>query len=34
MSAEQIYRYYNEFMWNKQYAECISFEETLGLMDL
>ena len=27
MSAEQIYSYYNEFMWNRRYAECISFEE-------
>lgn len=33
MSAEQTYRYYNEFMWNKRYAECISFEEALGLME-
>lgn len=32
MSAEQTYRYYNEFMWNKRYAECISFEETLARM--
>lgn len=29
MSAEQIYNYYNDFMWNKRYAECISFEETI-----
>lgn len=32
MSAEQTYRYYNEFMWNKRYAECITFEETLARM--
>lgn len=32
MTAEQSYYYYNEFMWNKRYAECISFEETLELM--
>lgn len=32
MSAEQTYKYYNEFMWNKRYAECISFEETLARM--
>jgi len=32
MSAEQTYHYYNEFMWNKRYAECISFEDTLELM--
>ena len=33
MTAEQSYYYYNEFMWNKRYAECISFEETLELMN-
>jgi len=32
MSAEQTYSYYNEFMWNGRYAECISFEKTLELM--
>ncbi len=32
MTAEHTYCYYNEFMWNKRYAECISFEETLELM--
>ena len=33
ITAEQSYYYYNEFMWNKRYAECISFEETLELMN-
>ncbi len=33
MSAEQTYSYYNEFMWNRRYAECISFEETLTRMN-
>lgn len=32
MSAERNYRYYNEFMWNRRYAECISFEEAVGLL--
>ena len=32
MSAEQIYSYYNEFMWNRRYAECISFEKVLELI--
>ena len=32
MSAEQIYTYYNDFMWNKRYAECISFEKALELI--
>lgn len=33
MSAEMIYKYYNDFMWNKRYAECISFEKTLELIN-
>lgn len=32
MTAGDTYRYYNEFMWNGRYAECISFEETLARM--
>lgn len=32
MNAEQTYRYYNEFMWNGRYAECVSFEKTIELM--
>lgn len=32
MSAEQTYNYYNEFMWNKRYAECIPFEKALEMM--
>ncbi len=31
MTAEQTYRYYNEFMWTGRYAECVSFEEALAL---
>lgn len=27
MTAEQSYKYHNEFMWKNRYAECISFEE-------
>lgn len=34
MTAEKSYRYYNEFMWNGRYAECISFEKTLELMKM
>ncbi len=33
MTAEKSYRYYNEFMRNGRYAECISFEKTLELMN-
>lgn len=29
MAAEQSYKYYNEFMWNGRYAECISVDETI-----
>lgn len=33
MTAEQSYKYYNEFMWNGRYAECISMAETIRIMD-
>lgn len=33
MTAEQSYSYYNEFMWSKRYASCISFERVLELMN-
>ena len=29
MSAEQSYKYYNEFMWNGRYAQYISIEDTI-----
>lgn len=32
LPAEMTYRYYNEFMWNERYAECIPFEEALALI--
>ncbi len=32
MTAEQSYKYHNEFMWKNRYAECISFEEMLERM--
>ena len=32
MTAEQTYKYYNEYMWSGRYAECISFDKTLELM--
>ncbi|MDR5586360.1 MULTISPECIES: cysteine hydrolase family protein [Clostridium] len=32
MSAQQTYRYYNEFIWNGRYAECIPLEQTLKMM--
>lgn len=33
MSAEQSYRYYNEFMWKNRYAECVSVENVIGIME-
>ena len=32
MTAEETYQYYNEFMWNGRYAECVSMEEMLKMM--
>lgn len=32
MLAEQSYQYYNEFIWNGRYAECISLDETIKRM--
>ena len=32
ISAEQTYKYYNEFMWKGRYAECISLDEILRRM--
>lgn len=32
MSAEESYKYHNEFMWNGRYAECISVDETIKRM--
>ncbi len=32
MSAENTYRYYNEFMWKNRYAKCVSVEETVKMM--
>ncbi|MBD5475380.1 MAG: cysteine hydrolase [Lachnospiraceae bacterium] len=32
VSAEDSYKYYNEFMWKGRYAECISLDETIERM--
>ena len=32
MTAEESYRYYNEFMWNGRYAKCVSMDEALEMM--
>lgn len=33
MSAEESYQYYNDFIWNGRYAECISMKDTLKRME-
>lgn len=32
MTSEQIYRYYNEFMWKNRYAKCVDMAEALELI--
>ncbi len=32
MVAEESYKYYNEFIWPRRYAECISVEEVIRRM--
>lgn len=32
MTGENSYRYYNEFMWNGRYAECIAVDDMIGRM--
>lgn len=31
MTGKQTYQYYNEKMWNKRYAKCMSFEEAITM---
>lgn len=33
MTGKSSYRYYNEFMWNGRYAECISVSDTVKKME-
>lgn len=33
MTAQVSYQYYNDFMWNGRYADCISVEETVERMN-
>lgn len=33
MSAEQTYKYYNEFIWDRRYAEYITMDETIRRMN-
>ena len=32
MTAEQTYRYYNEFMWKNRYARCVDMAEALDML--
>ncbi|MDU7147415.1 MAG: cysteine hydrolase family protein [Clostridium sp.] len=34
MLAEENYKYHNEFIWNKRYAECIPLDETIRKMSI
>lgn len=34
MLAEENYKYHNEFIWNKRYAECILLDETIRKMSI
>lgn len=33
MTAETSYRYYNEFIWKDRYADCVSVEAALGMLN-
>ena len=33
MDAETTYRYYNEMMWPKRFARCVSLEEAVSLLE-
>ena len=33
MSAETAYKFYNEYMWPKRYATCVSFEDALKMIN-
>ena len=32
MTAEQTYRYYNEFIWKNRYASCVSMDEAVRMI--
>ena len=33
MTAEKTYEYYNSFMWKNRYADCVSLDEALDMMN-
>lgn len=33
MNAETTYRYYNEMVWPKRFAECVPMEDAIGMLE-
>lgn len=33
MDAETTYKYYNEMMWPNRFADCVSLDEAIGMME-
>ncbi|WP_248404230.1 isochorismatase family protein [Butyrivibrio fibrisolvens] len=33
MDGETTYKYYNEMIWLKRFADCVSLDEALGMME-
>ena len=33
MNAETTYKYYNEMMWPKRFAECITMEKAMSMLE-
>jgi len=33
MDGETTYKYYNEMMWPKRFAECISLDDAIQMME-
>ena len=33
MDGETTYRYYNDMMWPKRFAQCLSMEEAIGILE-
>ena len=32
MTGEESYHYYNDFMWNRRYADCLDSDEVINTM--
>ena len=33
MDRETTYKYYNEMMWPKRFADCVSLDDAIGMME-